>query len=85
MEAEVIDVKTSHPTIEQVNTHLLDKLDELIQAVDAKSDPDMVKVLTESVAKLNASLKGNDIFTPRETEEEKLERQAKEALGSLIN
>lgn len=85
MEAEVIDVRTSHPTIEQVNTHLLDKLDELILSIDAKSDPELVKVVTESVAKLNASLKGNDIFTPKETEEEKLERQAKEALGSLIN
>lgn len=84
MEAEVIDVKTSHPTIEQVNTHLLDKLDELIQAVDAKSDPDMVKVLTESVAKLNASLKGNDIFAPRETEEEKLERQARETIIGVM-
>lgn len=85
MEAEVIEVKTSHSTIEEVNTHLLDKLDELIQFIDAKSEPEMVKVVTESVAKLNTSLRSNDIFAPRETEEEKLERQAKEALGSLMN
>lgn len=85
MEAEVIDVRTSHPTIEQVNTHLLDKLDELILSIDAKTNPDMVKVVTESVAKLNASLKGNDIFAPKETEEERIERQAREALGSIMN
>lgn len=85
MEAEVIDVRTSHPTIEQVNTHLLDKLDELIQSLDAKTNPDMVKVITESVAKLNSSLKGNNIFTPKETEEEKLERTAREALGVIMD
>lgn len=80
MEAEVIDVKTSHSTIEQVNTHLLDKLDELIQSLDGKTGPDMVRAVTESVAKLNTSLRGNDIFTPKETEEEKLERETKEAI-----
>lgn len=84
MEAEVIEVKASHPTIEQVNTHLLDKLDELILAVDAKSDPEMVKVLTESVAKLNTSLRGNDIFAPKETEEERREREAKDALAVAL-
>lgn len=84
MDAEVIDIKTSHPTIEQVNSHLLDKLDELILAVDAKSDPEMVKVLTESVAKLNTSLRGNDIFAPKETEEERKEREAKEALLGMM-
>lgn len=85
MEAEVIDVKTSHPTIEQVNTHLLDKLDELILDIDTKSNPDMVKVVTEAVAKLNASLKGNDIFTPRETEEERKAREAKDAILGAMN
>ena len=80
MEAEVIDVKTSGSTIEDVNKHLLDKIDELILSIDAKSDPEMVKVLTESVAKLNASLKGNNIFTPKETEEERKEREAREAI-----
>lgn len=84
MEAEVIDVKTSQPTIEDVNRHLLDKIDELILSIDAKSDPEMVKVLTESVAKLNTSLKGNDIFAPRETEEEKKEREAREAIMGAI-
>lgn len=84
MEAEVIDVKTSQPTIEDVNRHLIDKLDELILATNAKSDPEMVKVLTESVAKLNASLKGNNIFTPKETEEERKEREAKEAIMGVM-
>ena len=85
MDAEVIEVKTQkHSTIEDVNTHLLDKLDDLIESTDAKTDPEMVKVITESVAKLNASLKGNNIFTPAETEEERLEREQKEVLGEIM-
>ena len=80
MEAEVIEAKVKkHSSIEDVNLHLLDKLDELIDAIDGK-DADMVRAITESVAKLNASLKGNNIFTPQETEEERMAREADEAL-----
>ena len=84
MEAEVVDVKVGNPSIEDVNMHLLAKLDDLIDACDAKTNPELVKVLTESVAKLNASLKGNDIFTPKETEAEKKEREATEALAAAM-
>ena len=84
MDAEVIEAKIKkHSTIEDVNTHLLDKLDELIDTVDSKNS-DMVRAITESVAKLNASLKGNNIFTPQETEEERLEREQKEVLGEIM-
>ena len=80
--AEVVDPK-AHATIEDVNVKLLDKLEELIDAVDGK-DPDMVRAITESVAKLNASLKGNNIFATKETPEERKEREAKEAiLGAM--
>lgn len=84
MDGEVIEAKVrGHATIEDVNVHLLDKLDELIDDINPK-DADMVRALTESVAKLNASLKGNNIFTPQETEEEKREREAQEAiLGAM--
>ena len=65
MEAEVVEVKTrEHSSIEDVNVHLLDKLDELIDDINPK-DADMIRAITESVAKLNASLKGNNIFTPQ--------------------
>lgn len=85
MEGEVIEVKTTHSSIEDVNKHLLDKIDELIQSIDAKTNPDMVKVITESVAKLNTSLRGNDIFAPQETEEERKEREAREAIMGAMN
>lgn len=78
---EVLDA-TKHATIEDVNAKLLDKLEELIDSIDSKSNPELMKVITESVAKLNASLKGNDIFAPKETEEQKREREAQEAILS---
>lgn len=84
MEAEVLEAKVNNPSIEDVNKHLLAKLDDLIEACDAKTDPELVKVLTESVAKLNASLKGNNIFTPQETAEQKKEREATEAVADLL-
>ena len=79
--AEVLDA-IKHATIEDVNAKLLDKLEELIDSIDSKSNPELMKVITESVAKLNASLKGNDIFAPKETEEQKREREAQEAILS---
>lgn len=84
MEAEVLEARVNDPSIEDVNKHLLAKLDDLIEACDAKTDPELVKVLTESVAKLNASLKGNNIFTPQETAEQRKEREATEAVADLL-
>lgn len=85
MDAEVIDVKVRSTSIETVNQHLLNKLDDLIESIDPKSDPEMVKVLTESVAKLNTSLRGNDIFTPKETEEERRDREQREILEGVMS
>ena len=79
--AEVIEVKP-HATIEDVNAKLLDKLEALIDDIDVKTEPEMVKVITESVAKLNTSLRGNNIFAPQETPEERKERDAREAILS---
>lgn len=84
MEAEILPVSPDEPSIEDVNRHLLKKIDDLIESVDAKTDPELVKVLTESVAKLNTSLKGNDIFTPKETDADRLERETTEALSAAM-
>lgn len=86
MDGEVIEAKVKDTSLETVNRHLLTKLDDLIESVDAKSNPELVKVLTESVAKLNSSFKGNDIFAPQETDEERAAREQKEVLeGMLVN
>lgn len=84
MSEEVIEAKLKDTSLETVNRHMLDKLDELIQSIDAKSNPDMVKVLTESVAKLNSSFKGNEIFAPQETPEQRAEREQKEVLEGML-
>ena len=83
MEGEVLGVRKD-ATIEEVNTNLLNKLNELIDSVKSR-DPEMVRAITESVAKLNASLKGNNIFTPKETEEQRKEREANEAIHAAMN
>lgn len=84
MAGEVYEAKPKDTSLETVNRHMLSKLDELIESIDAKSNPDMVKVLTESVAKLNTSFKGNEIFAPQETPEQKAEREAKEVLEGML-
>ena len=83
MEGEVLGVRKD-ATIEEVNTNLLNKLNELIDSVNSR-DPEMVRAITESVAKLNASLKGNNIFTPKETDEQRKEREANEAIHAAMN
>jgi len=80
--AEVIDPE-AHASIEDVNVKLLDKLEELIDTIDS-SEPDMIRAVTESVAKLNASLKGNNIFAPKESPEERKAREEKETLEGIL-
>lgn len=84
MDGEVIEAKVNEASIESVNKHLLNKLDDLIESVDAKTNPELVKVLTESVAKLNTSFRGNDIFAPQETDEQRREKEATEALVNAM-
>ncbi len=67
-------------TLEEVNEHLLERLDELIGAADAASLLD----IAEAVAKLNASRRNSDQFTKPESQEAKAERDATEALVSVM-
>lgn len=67
-------------TLEEVNEHLLERLDELIGAADAASLLD----IAEAVAKLNASRRNSDQFAKPESQEAKAERDATEALVSVM-
>lgn len=69
MEGEVVGRGATD--IESVNKHLLEKLDEAILNSDTFNDPDMIRALTESVAKLNASLRNNNIFSEEDPEEKR--------------
>jgi len=85
MDGEVIETRVESTSLETVNRHMLNKLDELIESVDAKTNPELVKVLTESVAKLNSSFKGNNIFAPQETDEQRREREQREILEGVMS
>lgn len=85
MDGEVIEARVESTSLETVNRHMLNKLDELIESVDAKTNPELVKVLTESVAKLNSSFKGNNIFAPQETDEQRRAREQREILEGVMS
>lgn len=85
MDGEVVEARVESTSLETVNRHMLNKLDELIESVDAKTNPELVKVLTESVAKLNSSFKGNNIFAPQETDEQRREREQREILEGVMS
>lgn len=84
MEGEIISGNVN-PTLTDLNKRAIKKLYELIDALDGKSDPDLVRACIESLSKFNSSLKGSDILPQEETPEERAERQAKEAIMGAMN
>ena len=79
MECEIIGGNPA-PRLADLNNKVIQKLYELVDSLDSKSEPDMVRACVESLAKLNSSLKGSDIL-PQEMSEE--ERKAKEAASAV--
>lgn len=76
-------MKTVNPvTLEEVNSHLLERLNSLI---DAEDTPEGFLKITEAVAKLNSSYRNNGQFTIPESADEKAERESREALAKAIN
>ena len=83
MECEIINGNPS-PTISDLNNKAIQKLYELMDSLDGKSNPDMVRACVESLAKLNSSLKGSDILPQEESEQERQDRLNKEAIQEAI-
>lgn len=81
---EIYEAQLNDASLETLNKNLLNKLNELVESVDPKTNPELLKVLTESIAKLNASYKGNDIFAPQETPEQRAARERKEVLEGVL-
>lgn len=73
------------PTLAALNEKAVEKLYELIESLNAKSEPDMVRACVESLAKFNSSLKGSDIIPKQETPEEKQLREASSVLEAELN
>lgn len=83
MDVEIIG-GNPNPTISDLNNRVIKKLYELVDGLDSKSQPDMVRACVESLAKLNSSLKGSDILPQEESEEERMAREEKEAIANAI-
>lgn len=79
MDYEVIG-GIKNPKLSDLNNKAISKLYELLDGLDAKSDPDLVRAIVESLAKLNSSLKGSDILPQDESEAERKAREAQETI-----
>lgn len=83
MDYEVIG-GIKNPKLSDLNNKAISKLYELLDGLDAKSDPDLVRAVVESLAKLNSSLKGSDILPQEESAEERKEREAQETIMEAL-
>lgn len=73
-----------NPSLADLNKRAISKLYELIDGLDGKSEPDLVRACIESLSKFNSSLKGSNILPNEETPEEKAERKAREAITEAM-
>lgn len=83
MDVEIIG-GNPNPRLSDLNNKVIQKLYQLVDGLDAKSDPEMVRACVESLAKLNSSLKGSDILPKEETDEERAERISAEAIKEAM-
>ena len=92
MEGKIYDVPggmeivggNPNPKLADLNRKVIQKLYELVDSLDSKSEPDMVRACVESLAKLNSSLKGSDILPSEESESERRERETKETIAEAL-
>lgn len=71
-------------TLEELNGKVIDKLYDLADSLDEKSEPDMVLAVTKGLSQLNASIRGNNIFTPQETPEERKAREQASVIKEMV-
>lgn len=83
MDAEIIG-NNPNPSLADLNKKAVQKLYELMDGLDAKSDPDLVRAVVESLAKLNSSLRNSGILPQEETEEQRVERESAQAIKEAL-
>lgn len=69
--------------IRDLNDKAVEKLYELLDSLDSSSEPDMVRACVESLAKLNQSIKGNDVLATENDEERKAREKTNIVEGLL--
>ncbi len=84
MDVEIIG-GNPNPSLADLNKKAISKLYELLDGLDAKSDPDLVRAVVESLAKLNSSVKGSGILPQEESEAERRERETQETIMEVMN
>lgn len=83
MDVEIIS-GNPNPTLADLNTKAIQKLYELMDSLDGKSNPDMIRACVESLAKLNSSIKGSSILPQEETETERKARETQETIMEAL-
>lgn len=73
-----------NPDLEALNKKGIQKLYQLFDSLDEHSEPEMVLACTKGLAQLNSSLKGSDVFTPKETEEERNKRERADLVSEML-
>lgn len=74
-------VVSKYVTVEQVDDAILRRYLELVESAEAE---DLAKLL-DSWAKYIAARRNSDVFERGETEEEKMERESREAIARAMN
>ena len=69
--------------IRDLNDKAVERLYELLDSLDSKSEPDLIRACIESLAKLNQSVKGNDVLTTENDEERKAREKTNIVEGLL--
>lgn len=83
--SEVLGSGKGVPTdLAGLNGKAIQKLADLLDDLDSKSDPSMITAVTDAVAKLNTSLKNSDILPKEETPEERRQRELQESLAKAM-
>lgn len=79
------EVQGASHSLEELNGKVIDKLYDLANSLDEKSEPDMVLAVTKGLSQLNASIRGNNIFTPQETAEERKAREQSAIIEEMVS
>lgn len=79
MDGEIIG-GNPNPTLEELNKKAIQKLYELLDGLEGKSDPDMLRACVESLAKLNTSIKGSNMFDDGVDAETRREQEITKAI-----
>lgn len=80
MNGEIIPKQVEPVTLADLNAKLRDRLNNLIDDAGAED----ILQITEAIAKLNSSYKGNSQFGDPLSDEEKQEQEQREILGDIL-